>query len=275
MNDDLLFGTSQWVIYPAIILLLIGLAEFGYRIALWRRRSAGEVDVSPLLTIQGALFGFLALLIGFTFAMALARFDQRQDVVLGEANAIATVALRAQLLPSPHDVATLRLLDRYATTRLEFGDAMADPEHFRQVAAESARLQAALWAEAVAVSAADPKSTPVGLFVESVNQVIDFHEDRVVADGSHVPTPVFYFLYAVSGVALAFTGYGFGAVATRHRVISTVMAVLVASVVLLIMDLDRPRRGLIRSNLAPLVDSAAIVRQGLASAGASAAPPAR
>ena len=58
-------------------------------------------------TLEGAILGLLALMIGFTFAMALSRFEARRDAVLNEANAIGTTALRARLLPAPHGAEAL------------------------------------------------------------------------------------------------------------------------------------------------------------------------
>src|SRR3954470_8437915 len=66
-----------------------------------------------------AALGLLALMIGFTFAMALSRFEARRDAVLKEANAIGTTALRARLLPEPHRAQTIRLLKEYVQIRLD------------------------------------------------------------------------------------------------------------------------------------------------------------
>lgn len=52
--------------------------------------------------IQGAVLGLLGLLLGFTFAMAVGRYDTRRGLVLKEANAIGTTYLRASLLPDTH-----------------------------------------------------------------------------------------------------------------------------------------------------------------------------
>ena len=64
-----------------------------------RAAGRGGDDVS---TLEGAMLGLLALMIGSTFAMTLSRFEARRDAVLAEANAIGTTVLRARLLPSPH-----------------------------------------------------------------------------------------------------------------------------------------------------------------------------
>src|SRR5262249_53666811 len=64
-------------------------------------------------TLESAILGLLALMIGFTFAMALSRFEARRAAVLEEANAIGTTALRTRLLPAPHSTESLKLLREY------------------------------------------------------------------------------------------------------------------------------------------------------------------
>src|SRR5580698_8721094 len=52
--------------------------------------------------IVGASLGLLSLLIGFTLAMSLDRYESRRKLVGEEANAIATVWLRDQLFAQPY-----------------------------------------------------------------------------------------------------------------------------------------------------------------------------
>ncbi len=49
-------------------------------------------------TVQAATLTLLALIIGFTFSMAVSRYDQRKALEEAEANAIGTEYLRADLL---------------------------------------------------------------------------------------------------------------------------------------------------------------------------------
>jgi hypothetical protein len=87
---------------------------------------------------------------------------------------------------------------------------------------------------------ADPKSVPVGLFVQSLNDVIDLNEKRRVATRNHVPEVTFLLLYAMAAVAVGFTGCGAGLTGTRQHVPNAIMALSIAVVIMLITDLDRP-----------------------------------
>src|SRR3974390_1105688 len=91
--------------YPAILsiltlLLLSAAAGFGSRMRR-RAKSGGEVDKDEFGVRLGATLTLLGLLIGFSFSMAISRYDQRKDYEEEEANAIGTEYLRADLIPDP------------------------------------------------------------------------------------------------------------------------------------------------------------------------------
>jgi hypothetical protein len=64
-------------------------------------------------------------MIGFTFAMALSRFELRRDAVWDEASAIGTTGLRARLLSAPHNAECLKLLKDYVQVRLDLNSRTA------------------------------------------------------------------------------------------------------------------------------------------------------
>jgi hypothetical protein len=98
--------------YSLLSIFLVGLAavlvagEIGWQLGMRAEGRGGE----NIATLEAAVLGLLALIIGFTFAMALTRFEARRDAVVNEANAIGTTALRARLLPEPQRTETLKLL---------------------------------------------------------------------------------------------------------------------------------------------------------------------
>lgn len=104
-----------WLIFVVSLVAVIAAVEIGR----WFGLLAGSRGREDFSAVEGAILGLLALMIGFTFAMALSRFDARRDAVLNEANAIGTTALRARLLPAPHNTECLKLLREYAQIRLD------------------------------------------------------------------------------------------------------------------------------------------------------------
>jgi hypothetical protein len=250
VSGEWLYGISQWITYPLAAILIFAAAEIGCRLG--RRSSDREREQvrAHITTIQSALLGLLALLIGFTFSISLSRYDARRDLLLGEANAIGTAALRAQFLPEGHAVTAMALLRDYTDTRFIYSP-REEPPPARDV---GQALLDKLWAEAVLATAQDPKSVPAGLFAQSLNDVIDFNEKRRIANRNHVPEIAFLLLFGLSAVAIGFMGYGAGLVGTRQRIPNAIVAVSIALVIMLIADLDRPKRGLITVDQQALTD---------------------
>ena len=147
-----------------------------------------EDDIS---TLEAAMLGLLALIIGFTFAMALSRFDTRRDAVLLEANAIGTTALRARLLPEPHRKEVLKLLRDYVRVRLDITQRTPSLADLETAIKQSNDIQEALWREAMAISAIDQNMVPTGLFIQTLNEMIDDQAKRLAALRSRIPN-IFY-----------------------------------------------------------------------------------
>ncbi len=95
---------------PLRLSLLLLAIEAGYRAGDKVPSGLSDSAKAPVLAISGAIFGLLALLLGFTFSMALNRFEQRKELVVQEANAIGTTYLRARLLPQPEQSARSRVI---------------------------------------------------------------------------------------------------------------------------------------------------------------------
>ena len=233
----------------AVILLA---SEAGRQLGV-RAKSLGGDNIS---TLEGAILGLLALMISFTFAMALSRFEARRDAVLEEANAIGTTALRARLLPAPHGAETLKLLRDYVQLRLDVAQGTRSGLESDAVIARSNALHEALWQQAQASSAKDSGMVPTGVFIQSLNEMIDHQEKRLTAIRNRVPNVVLLALYGIATVASAFTGYAGGLEARRSRLPVYTMGILVSAVILLIQDLDRPGSGFIRVSQQPMIDTA-------------------
>ena len=195
-------------------------------------------------------------MISFTFAMALSRFDARRNAVLNEANAIGTTALRARLLPAPHNTQSLSLLREYTQLRLDLVRRLPSPAELSAGLARSNAIQEALWQQAKAVADKDSAMVPTGVFIQTLNEMIDNQEARLTAIRTRVPNIALLALYGIAVVASVFTGYAGGLETRRSRVPAYVMGVVVATVILLIQDLDRPGRGFVTVNQQPMIDAA-------------------
>lgn len=240
-------------IFAVGLIVILGASEIGRLLGV-RATGRGGDDVS---TLEGATLGLLALMIGFTFAMALSRFEARRDAVLNEANAIGTTALRARLLPAPQAAETLKSLREYVQIRLDVTQGTAPEANLKAAIVRSNEIQEMLWQNAMALAAKDTGLVPTGLFIQSLNEMIDSQGKRLAALQSRVPNIVLLALYGVAIVAFMFAGYANGLGARRVRLPVYVMGMIVSAVILLIQDLDRPAAGFIAVSQQPMIDTAA------------------
>jgi len=244
------------ILYPAVIILFAVAAELG---AWGGRHFRGTANKGEDMgTLAGSALGLLALLLAFSFSLALSRYEARRALVLEEANAIGSTANFALMLPEPAKSSVLSMLRDYAAVRLGLG-VPYDPAKLERDVAKSLDLQSKLWQQAVAVSAMTPQSLPTSQFVASLDEMSKIHEKRLMALRYHVPDAVIVMLFAVAIVAMVFTGYQVGLMETRLREVSLIMAATVGIVIVMVVDLDQPSRGLIEVSPQALVD----VMQGI------------
>lgn len=247
--------------YSLQTVFLVGLAgiliatEIGRRLGLNIGRRGGD----NIATLEAAVLGLLALMVGFTFAMALARFDGRRDAVLNEANAIGTTALRARMLPQPQKMEALKLLREYVKVRLDITQRPVPRAALKIAIDRSNELQEALWQQAMAAAAKDNTMVPTGLFIQALNELIDNQGKRLAALRNRVPDIVVMTLFGIAAVACAFTGYASGLDKQRTILPAYFVALLISAVILLILDLDRPSVGFIEVSQQPMIDTAASI----------------
>jgi len=205
--------------------------------------------------IQGATLTLLGLIIGFTFSMALNRYDQRKNLEEEEANAIGTEYARAGLLP-PADAAKVRpLLIAYLEQRIAFYEATNFAD-VTKIDARTARLQADLWSAVQAPAVAQP--TPiVALVVEGMNDVLNSQGYTQAAWWNRIPDAAWGLMVTIAICANALFGFGVSD-AKRESKLLLILPVIVAIAFFLIADIDSPRNGLIQvdpQNLLSLAQS--------------------
>ncbi len=239
-----------WLVMLAVLILVLAAYEFGGQLA--RTRWSAGVSAEPAMAVQAAAYTMLGLLLGFSFSLGLSRFDSRRTVLINEANAIGTTYLRTDLLDATTAAAVRADLRLYLDERIDYALAAADPAQRAVVAARSGRLQRAMWTLAMAASRHDPHSTMTPLFVSALNETIDLSAEQGAVLDAHIPDIVFFALVLIMLIAASMLGYAFGLQAARAVVSKLLLALTLALVIGLIIDLDRPQQGLIRVNLEPL-----------------------
>jgi hypothetical protein len=241
MSQGLFGAFSIWAVFAGTIVAFLAATKAGHLLGVRGRARLGEVATPDLGATLGGLLGLLGLLLAFTFGMAGDRFDRRKTLVVEEANAIGTAWLRTDLIPEPQRAKARDVLRAYTQARLD----VAQASSLDQAIARSEKLQVELWGAASAAAASSP-TPPVALFVAAVNEVIDMHGRRVQAAlRNPIPPTIFATLYAVAILVLVITGYTRGLTGDRSALVNLVLALVLAAVFVLILDLDRPYEGLL------------------------------
>jgi hypothetical protein len=246
MLDQLLSAT---LLYPLVIALFVGAVELGGWVG--RRFHRTKIKSEDLETATVSTLGLLALLLAFTLSHALSRYEDRRSLVVEEANAIGSAAHLALMLPKQAQMPLLSLLRDYIAVRIGLG-VPYDPAKLDRDIAKSRVAQ--LWQQAVAVS--EPQTLAANRFINSLDEMTKIQEKRLHAVLYHVPNAVVLMLLGVAMVAIGFTGYHVGLTETKPRLGTLIMAVTIAVVIVGVIDLDQPARGLIRVPVQSLVDVA-------------------
>ena len=251
MFFDLFQDASILVVLIFTFLILFFAFQGGVFLGKRHRSAADQDDRAPIGSIVAATLGLLAFLLAFTFGITASKFEERRMLVIDEANAIGTTYLRAGYLSDPYQNKIENLLKEYVSIRLE----ALKPEKLTQGIKRSEELQDLLWVQAVAVAKKNPDSVVVGLFIKSLNEVIDLHTKRVNI-GVHFRLPVIIWcvLHFVTILAIGSVGYQIGLFHTRYMGITLLLILTFSSVIVLIVDLDRPQKGFIKVSQQSLID---------------------
>jgi hypothetical protein len=240
---------------PGLLLISAALLwlvlEIGYRYGIWRHAHLPDERDQPVGAMVASILGLVALVIGFTFSLAASRFDARRVTVLEEANAIGTCYLRARLLPEPEQSEIARLLREYVEIRV----AAVREQKPEEAIERSETIHGLLWDQAASAAEKNQASMMTGVFIQSLNNVIDVHAKRVMVGlRSRIPLVIWAGLFGLSMLGMAAVGYQ-AALTTSRRSPAMVGLVFAFTIVLmLIADLDRGQDGLLRVSQRSMLD---------------------
>jgi hypothetical protein len=231
------------VIFFAASLLVLWSSEQAGGYLHRRQKDLEEAAQKDLDVILTATLTLLVLIIGFTFSMAVNRYDQRKNYEEAEANAIGTEYFRAGLLPASEASKVRELLMSYVRQRVLFYTTRNKHE-LDQVNASTARLQSDLWS--VIQPRAEAQPTPVmAVVVAGMNDVLNSQGYTQAAWWNRIPAAAWALMGAIAicgTLLLGFTSRRYDGNTTR----SWILPLIVSISFFLIADLDAPRAGVIR-----------------------------
>jgi hypothetical protein len=233
-----------------VLMIMMAAAGFGALVRRWHearertgKESKADIGEDAREAQEGylvsAVLGLLALLMGFTFALAVDRFETRRSLTLEEANALQTVYLRSQLLQQPHRDRMDKLLIEYGDNRLALG--RSGSREVEAVVERNNQLVIDIWTAAVAAFPTIQGMDFSSAYLDSVKELINLDMSRKAALLVRVPTAV----YGVLLIYMVVTAWvmGYVLVGTRGQVSAVFMLVLLVISLTLVVDIDRPGVG--------------------------------
>jgi hypothetical protein len=240
---SLLQSTPSSVIAITIFFLIIIFFWLGHRTRQNVIRRDPEHAKEDLKAINGMLLGLLGLLLAFTFGMSNSRFNTRRELVIQEANNIGTVILRTNIYPDSVRKLLRSNLKDYLETRIAFYEAGLDVEkivfHYKKADAIGKKV----WFIAANYATEDDITTRTSQLIPALNAMIDVTTTRRAAGEGTIPDSIMYFLFILCCCAAFLLGYD-------HKekidwIIVVGFSLMLSATVFNIIDLDRPRSGLI------------------------------
>ena len=191
----------------------------------------------------------LGLLIAFTFSGAADRFNHRRELIVEEANAIRKAYLRLDVFLQRRSQIK-EDFRRYLDARLDYYHKLSDPNGAEREYAKATKLQGIIWIKAVAASQTESSPAVMTLVLSALNEMIDMTAVRSEALQTHPPLTIYIMLVALVLAAALFAGYAMAESNDRSLIHVLGFALLMTAALYVIVDLEFPRRGLIRIDAA-------------------------
>ena len=263
----MLFHLPTAVLAVGLLVVITGAALAGLAIGDSRRESGQGLKESSGV-LQGALLGFMGLILAFGLSLALGRYENRREAVVDDANTIGTTYLRAQTLTDPVRSRSLSLLKQYADSEVRLTDEVPGSDSALRTSREGEDLQRQLWALATREVTAHPTASAPRLYEESLNEMIDQQEVRIAGLGNRVPTEVLLLEIIGSAIAMFLLGLHVGLLG-RGLTPLLLAAGLVTMLLFVTFDLDRPTRGWIKIPDTPLTSLRTSMNEAPATSGST------
>jgi hypothetical protein len=254
-QEEILYSHNSILIVVVLFIAIVMLNEIGFRVGRFVQSNTDSEVKSLTGSIQASILGLLALLLGFTFSMSMQRYDNRSMALIDEANTIGTAILRIQLLPEQYRDKAVSLFHKYVGLRADIGQLdLTKTEERKKYNDKIANIQNKLWLLAISATEVDPRPVTTGAFTKSLNDVIDSQGKRNALLRMQVPEVVLLLLFVVFISSGGIMGYSAGLSGKRIFAPIVLVSTLITLIVFIIIDLDRPKRGLIQVDQRVMVE---------------------
>jgi hypothetical protein len=245
-----------WLFCLLLFVGMLMMLEIGWRVGIRKRGndSGSAKDSGGLATVEAAVFALFGLIIAFTFSGAAVRFNEKRVLVAEEANTIETAYLRVQLLPADARPQMQELFREYLDSRLETYRKLPDLRAAEEVMLRTKKLQADIWKDAVNASRDQDAHPDAGkLLLPALNQMIDITTTRAMALRIHPPRIIHLLLFCLAMLCSLLAGHRMSGSGSRSWLHILAFVAITVAIVYVILDVEYPRAGLIRLEVADQV----------------------
>ncbi len=213
----------------------------------WRRYSVPKDTTGPHSDnfVTNSIFALMGLLLAFSFSSAYGRLDLRRQLIIMETNEIATAYLRIDLLPPAVQPQMRQLFKEYVTHRLRYYKEADIETNIRELAREQEKAQLAIWKLAASSLESPSAQSSRMLVLNALNDMIDITTTRTATLYNHIPGVIVWMLVILPVVCAFFIGEHLERGAFRY---GAIFALVICLVFYVIMDIDYPRVGLVRTD---------------------------
>ena len=214
-----------------------------------RHASQGSAPAEGVGVVVGGMLGLLAFVLALTLSFATARFEERRQGTLMEANAIGTAWLRAQAIGHPRSDELTKLFEEYTKLRVDFIKAPANRDIVRAINDRTSALQNRIWEHVTAIVRERPDAISSSLMA-ATNEVFDRATAERFAFSQTMPAQMVWLLMGIAVLSIGALGYQLGLRKLSLPILSVLLIGMWTSVIVVILDLSAPRVGSMRSSAA-------------------------
>lgn len=249
MNEPRLFQIPSELIAVLLFIVILFVNWLGFRFRERQAKRNPNVVRDGAGATEGALLGLMALMLAFSFNSASSKFDVRRDVIVEEANNIGTAILRCDLYPD--SIRNLFRADfkKYVEARINYYDAGDDADKIAVALRETNIYSGNIWRRAAYLFQIPEYRMRSRQIIPVINSMIDIVTTRDVGRVAKVPPVILEVLLLLTIISGFLTGYSQSA-KRRNIIMIFGFAVMTTITVYLILDLDRPRRGILNLDAA-------------------------
>lgn len=241
---DILVETDTWILTLLLfVFMVIGVISGNYFGKRSDQRSA-ERKGDSLMT--AGIYTLVGLLMAFSFSMAGSRFDSRKKIIIEEANDIGTALLRSNLYPDSITVLFKEDFKKYIDARILYFESRTDIPRALASMDTANKYGTRIFMLAARYAMEPGYVVPSQQMVPAVNAMLDIANTRFHDELYKVPSIIIFLIVVLSFISSFIYGYTARISGKRIDWLLSILYTLIFCLVFYFMlDLDRPRRGLI------------------------------